>query len=641
MPELAFFVGKGGVGKTTVSAAYAVHCAQRNKSERVLLISADPAHSLSDILQKKLSGKISKVALSERRHFHAWQVDSVGLFGKFLAKYREQILSVIDAGAIFSRADIEPLIDSALPGMAEVSALLAVHQALHSGRYDRIVVDTAPFGHTLRLFELPAHFRRFLDFLELAASRDRVLATHFGGQASTPAAEFLGEWKGLAEALLAAFGKAAELFLVTTSESFSLQQSVRSIAELVKSSPEVFVESVVLNRVVAEQSSCPICSGRSTKAKAARRFLKREFPKSRLLIGEDQGSPIVGVESLANFGEHVFQATKLRTLGRPARSVPIRFRPVLWPTSSAPLSFVVGKGGVGKTTISAGLAFHTRQAAQNAVDICSVDPAPSLDDVFEKKVSDRLEPVLGDSKLRACELDSVTLYCEWVSRIRMSIDEATSTHVSGIHVDLSFERQLLSALLEIVPPGVDEVLAIFRIVDLLSRPGHQVIIDMAPTGHALELLRMPQRILAWTRPLLKTLAAHRTLAVARDAAVQVAEVGQRARELVKVLEAREATDLSVVMLAEPLPDRETERLLRGLRELKLTPSALFVNRVLFEEDVGRCRRCRRAMDWQHTTLASLKKRHSLPSVYVVREFSHEIAGKTDLRSFTGELWQFA
>jgi arsenite/tail-anchored protein-transporting ATPase len=641
VPQLAFFLGKGGVGKTTVSTAYAVHCARRNKSERVLLISTDPAHSLADILQKKLTSRVTSVGLTPARQFQVWQVDSVGLFGKFLAKYREQILSVIYSGAIFSRGDIEPLIDSALPGMAEVSALLAVHEALQSGRYERIVIDTAPFGHTLRLFELPAHFRRFLDFLELAASRDRVLAAHFGGQASTPAAEFLAEWRALAEGLLTAFGKTAELFLVTTPENFSLQQSVRSMAELVNTSPEVTVRGVVLNRVVARRSSCPICRERIARSKAARRFVKREFPNSRLLIGEDEGSPVMGIESLARFGEHVFEGKTPGRMNAPRKSASIKFRPVLWPTVAVPLSFVLGKGGVGKTTISAALALHARRDGQAAVDICSVDPAPSLDDVFEKNVGDAPTPVLGDSKLRACELDSVALFREWVGRIRASIDDATSAQVSGIHIDLSFERQLLSALLEIVPPGVDEVLATFRIVDLLSRPGHHVIIDMAPTGHALELLRMPERILAWTRPLLKTLAAHRTLALAQDAAVQIAGVGQRARELTKVLEDCEATNLHIVMLAEPLPDRETERLLSDLRELKLTPSSLFVNRVLFAEDVGDCRRCRRAMDWQHTRLAKLKERHSVPSVYVVRDFSHEISGKAGLRSFTGELWQLA
>jgi arsenite-transporting ATPase len=641
VPQLAFFVGKGGVGKTTVSTAYAVHYARRSRSERVLLISTDPAHSLSDVLLKKLTSKISRVRLTEHHQFYVWQIDSAALFGKFLAKYREQILTIIDAGAIFSRADIEPLIDTALPGMAEVSALLAVHEVLESGRYDRIVVDTAPFGHTLRLFELPAHFWRFLDFLELAASRDRVLAAHFGGQASMPAAGFLAEWRLLAEALRAAFGKNAEVFLVTTPEKFSLQQSVRSIAELLKSAPEVAVQNVVLNRVISGQPSCSICTAKSTRSKVARRFLRREFPQTRLLIGEDPGSPIAGLEGLARFGEHVFEGKKLRIASAPHKIALIRFKPAHWPTLTVPLSFVLGKGGVGKTTISAGLAFHTRRRGPAFVDICSVDPAPSLDEVFGERVGHALESVLGDPKLRACELDSVALFRRWVGRIRASIDEATSTQVGGIHLDLSFERRLLSALLEIVPPGVDEVLAIFQIIDLMSRPGHHVIIDMAPTGHALELLRMPRRILAWTRPLLKTLAAHRTLAVAQDAAVKIAELGQRARELGRVLEDHTATNLHVVMLAEPLPDRETERILKDLRELKLTPSFLVVNRVLFTEDIGACRRCRRAMHWQRLTLASLKKKFSIRTIFLVRDFRQEIVGKAGLRPFTGELWQLA
>jgi arsenite/tail-anchored protein-transporting ATPase len=275
------------------------------------------------------------------------------------------------------------------------------------------------------------------------------------------------------------------------------------------------------------------------------------------------------------------------------------------------------------------------------IDICSVDPAPSLDDVFGTEVGDALEPVLGDPRLRACEMDAIALYRQWVRELRENIEDATTSEVSGIHVDLSFERQLLSALLEIVPPGVDEVLAIFRIMDLLSRPRERVVIDMAPTGHALELLRMPERILAWTRPLLKTLAAHRTLAVARDAAVKVAQIGQRARELVSILGSGSAAKVYVVMLAEPLPDHETERLMQNLQQLSLSPKALFVNRVLFAEDVGKCRRCRRAMDWQHSTLMKLKQRSAADKIYIVRNFPSEIAGKSALRALTGELWQLA
>ena len=131
----------------------------------------------------------------------------------------------------------------------------------------------------------------------------------------------------------------------------------------------------------------------------------------------------------------------------------------------------------------------------------------------------------GDRGLRAAEFDSVAEFQRWSERMKGMVESALSGEHSGIHVDLSFDRRLFSSLLDIVPPGVDEILAIFRILDLLEASGKKrasiVIIDMAPTGHALELLRMPDRLLLWSRLLLKALAQHRSLPLAQDAAVEI------------------------------------------------------------------------------------------------------------------------
>jgi arsenite-transporting ATPase len=196
-------------------------------------------------------------------------------------------------------------------------------------------------------------------------------------------------------------------------------------------------------------------------------------------------------------------------------------------------------------------------------------------------------------------------------------------------------------LLDIVPPGVDEVLAIFRILDLLDRGDEYLLIDMAPTGHALELLRMPDRILAWTRPLLKTLALHRTLAVAREAGVKIAELAHHVRELVTLLKDKRQAQVWAVMLPEPLPDRETERLMQELRSLHLPAGVLFVNRMLMDDDLQNCQRCRSASAWQHATLATLKRRYSRMKIYVVRNFVQELAGKAGLNKLTRELWELA
>jgi len=347
----------------------------------------------------------------------------------------------------------------------------------------------------------------------------------------------------------------------------------------------------------------------------------------------------------------------------------VRLVKCAWPVLDTPLALTVGKGGVGKTTISAALGFHARAAASMPVEICSVDPAPSLDDIFKADITDEPKPVLGDANFRASEMDSVKLFRNWADEIQQVIRESmTAESSSGVHVDLWFEREFLSRLLDHVPPGLDEVLAVFRILELLGgdlpaaqvpaddalgapgvgvTPGfagagqRRVVIDMAPTGHALELLRTPERILSWTRVLLKSLAAHRKLAVVRDAGVKVAELGHRVRELLETLKSSQCTRIYMVMLAEPLPDRETVRLMNDLREMEMAEGPLFVNRVLFARDIGNCRRCGLARWWQQTTLADLRSRYPRMTLYAVRAFPREIAGKAALRKFTGELWRVA
>src|SRR6185503_2965276 len=275
-----------------------------------------------------------------------------------------------------------------------------------------------------------------------------------------------------------------------------------------------------------------------------------------------------------------------------------------------------------------------------------VDPAPSLTDVFQAEVTAIPRPVLGDSGLRASQLNSLALYKSWVEELRDEIESATSLPRSGIQVDLSYDRRLFSELLEIVPPGLDEVLAIFRIIEL-QQDTRRVIIDMAPTGHALELLRTPERILVWSRLLLKSLASHRKLALAREAAVKIAELEVKAREFSHSLKSS-GVAVYAVMLPEPLPDRETERLLREVRELGINPDAVFTNRVaksgLFpDKRLSRksCARCRETAVWQMRVLSGLQKRLGVSTVYTIPAFESGPAGKRGLREITKELWELA
>src|SRR4051812_38976942 len=637
--ELSFFIGKGGVGKTTLSSAFALQVAAKYPKRPVLLISTDPAHSLADIFETKFGDTARPLRFSGNKELWVWQVDAQREFGRFLSKYRDAIFSILESGTIFIRKEIEPLLDTTLPGMAEMAALLAIHAALESKKYGSIIVDTAPFGHTLRLFEMPQHFSRFLDFLDVAASRDEVLAQTFGGSAKI-SQPFVAEWRGIVERVQTALAAdSSRLVVVTTSEEFALNESVRVRDQLIERT-DLRITDVVLNRVVVNETRCKRCGVTARKTRSALSFVKKNFPDATLKVAHDNGAPVAGAEDLLRFAQHVFAGKKLSAGKPPQRSPHIEFVRTKWPPIKTSLSFSIGKGGVGKTTVSAALAVHQRSTdSKHSVAICSTDPAPSLDDIFQTDVGDLAVPVLGDPKLFASELDSVAEYRRWAEGIQQKISRAMSGDVKGIHVDLSFDRQVISALLDIVPPGVDELFAIFRILDLLEVPGQKVIIDMAPTGHALELLRLPQRILHWSRLLLKSLAAHRTLPLARDVAVEIATVSQRVRELAKMLPDRKRAQIWPVMLAEPLPDHETARLLNAMKDLDADASAIFINRVIFEEDAHGCRRCSLARSWQMHTMGKIMKRRS--KFYVIRNRAHEIAGKKALKEFTQELWELA
>jgi arsenite-transporting ATPase len=647
------------VGKTTVSCALALHLAALHPRQSTLLMSTDPAHSLADMLEIKvprlsegphrLAGVKSKISI--------WQIDSDSEFKKFLESNREGILNIVENGTFFNRKEIAPLLDTTLPGMSEVAGLLALRDMLESGEHDHIVVDTAPFGHTLRLFELPGHFQRFLNFLEVASSRDDLLAQRFGGRMSAPAHGFLEKWQAAVRQVREAFSsEQAEVLLVTSPETFSLNEAVRCVDALEESAPEMRLGGIVLNRVVMVAEDCTRCRARELQGKKAVQFLKQKFPRIPRLIGVDPGNPLLGARQLQRFGHTVFAGGRGNLAAAPPKSSKrkLKFAKTKWPDVETRLSFTLGKGGVGKTTVTAALAFHSRALHKDVhVTVCSTDPAPSLDDIFQKKIGDERVHVLGDPGLGAMEMDAVSEFRRWAARIKKQLSSSTSMESGGLHVDLTFEKEVFAALMDVVPPGVDEVFAIFRILDLLEAKQGSVFIDMAPTGHALELLRMPERILLWSRLLLKSLAAHRTLALAQDVAVELAGLGQRVRRLLDIMRDPRQSRAWPVMLPEPVPDRQTQRLLAAMKELGIAVDSLFVNRVLLEPALFEkgllkkgllkkktgCKRCQRAYMWQLATLQSLQQKYSDHRLYLVRDFPAEIAGAAKLKKFTGELWQ--
>ena len=153
VPAFAFFAGKGGVGKTTCAAAWAI--AEARAGRRVLAISVDPAHSLGDALGARVSARPTAVRVG-RQTLTAIELDGARVFRRWLRDHRHALGEVLEHGTWLDRDDIEALLALSIPGIDELVALLEIVRLAQAADYHVVVVDTAPTGHTLRLLAAPA-----------------------------------------------------------------------------------------------------------------------------------------------------------------------------------------------------------------------------------------------------------------------------------------------------------------------------------------------------------------------------------------------------------------------------------------------------------------------------------------------------
>lgn len=146
MGRIILYTGKGGVGKTTLSAATAAYLASLGK--RTLIVSVDPAHSLSDVFELELSPEPKEIA----PNLFAQEIDVYYSVERFWGKLQEYLKSLLRWQGVENVLSEELAI---LPGMEEVCSFLWINQHYKEGRYEVIIVDSAPTGETMRLLSLP------------------------------------------------------------------------------------------------------------------------------------------------------------------------------------------------------------------------------------------------------------------------------------------------------------------------------------------------------------------------------------------------------------------------------------------------------------------------------------------------------
>jgi len=603
------------VGKTTCAAAHAV--ARAEQGARVLVVSADPAHSLGDALEVRL-GPTPRAVKVRRGRLQAAELDAAAALERWLSERRSTIRLIAERGTYLDREDIDRFLDLSLPGVDELVALLEVRRLAASGRYDEVVLDTAPTGHLLRLLQMPRTLRSIAGVLDEMQEKHRVVAQSLGGEAARDLADALVEelerdGGALEEMLRDPAG--ARFRWVLLPEPLSVAETKDGLAALGRH--RIPVHELVVNRVTPPPGGrCALCDGRRRREAAAIRSLRSAaggLPVRLLpaLEGEPRGA--AGLRALGAFLERRDPGTRLaaRATATPARA-PRRSRsqvppdlPAEWP--GLRLLLFGGKGGVGKSTCSAAAALALADAhPERPVRLLSIDPARRMGDVLQTPLSEEPRPVAsGPRNLTAQQIDADAAFARERERYASAVDELFDGLRGSSSLDASYDRAIVRDLIDLAPPGIDEVFATLAVISALEaeRAGALVVVDTAPTGHALRFLEMPETALEWVQALMRVVLKYQRLVGLGELAEDLLGLSRSLRALRETLTDPGAARFVAVTRAGSLDRLETLRLLQRLDGLSIPRGELLVN-ALTPAGCARCGRRAAAEDAQVRRLLS-------------------------------------
>jgi arsenite-transporting ATPase len=593
-PPLRFFGGKGGVGKTTCAAAAALAAAETGL--QVLLISTDPAHSLADALGARLAARPRRLA-TRAGSLWAVELDADRALARWLAERRRPLRTIADRGTYLDEDDVDRLLALSLPGVDELIGLIELHRLARSRPADQVVIDTAPTGHTLRLLAMPETLGRIAAVLSDMLAKHRFLGESLAGAHRHDAADALvAEIEGEARALHALLRDPARASFawVLLPEPVALAETLDGVRALAAAG--MTVGELVVNRLTPASVCCALCGRRAAGEADVVRRLRRALPGQRVRLVAARDEEPRGLPALRRLA-----AAPAPPLARPRAPAQRRARsdgaPAWLDTLAPPGVRVVGfagKGGVGKTSAATAVALGlAARRPQRRILLLSTDPAHSLADVLGVQLGDDERPVPGAPGLAARELDAEAAFRLRRERYEKAVDELFDGLLRGSRFDVAYDREVVRELMDLAPPGLDELFGVLTLVDSLLRPAPPpydlVVLDTAPTGHALRLLAMPAGALDWVHALLAILLKYRAVLGLGELASDLLEVARELRALSALL--RDSARTRVVVVARPaaLPRLETIRLLRGLRRLAIPVGGLVVNAVT----PPGCARCRR------------------------------------------------
>lgn len=518
LTKYLFYTGKGGVGKTSVACATAVNLADSGK--RVLLVSTDPASNLQDVFGIPLSGKATPVA--EVANLDVANLDPM----QAAAEYRESVLAPYRGKLPESvLANMEEQLSGSCT--VEIAAFNEFSNFMTNKgltqKYDHILFDTAPTGHTLRMLQLPSAWSNFIS-------------------ESTHGASCLGQLSGL-ESKKEMYKTAVQtltdgiqttLILVTRPETAPLKEIERASHELAELG--VLNQSMVVNGVLADYDDTISKSLYEKQQKAL-----SDMPKSlqaiktyRIPLRAYNITGLENVRSLLIKDNYVSSDEAIK-----AERVP-SLKDVIDDLyhSGKKVIFTMGKGGVGKTTLAAAIALELSEKGKR-VHLTTTDPAAHLKFVLDENSGITMSHIDEHTELKRYQE-------EVLSKARETMSEEDIAYI---------EEDLRS-------PCTQEI-AVFRaFAEVVERAENEiVVIDTAPTGHTLLLLD-------------STLSYHKEVQRTQG------NIPDSVKNLLPRLRSAE-TEVIIVALPEATPVYEALRLEEDLKRANIAVKWWVVNSSLY------------------------------------------------------------
>jgi arsenite-transporting ATPase len=302
--RIILYLGKGGVGKTTTAAATALRCARLGY--RTLVASTDIAHSLSDCLDTALSDE--PVQITE--NLWAQEISAVADIYKYWDTLQGFVSGFVAGNVGLNRIVADEL--SAIPGMDEIVALLHINRQAREGNFDRVIIDAAPTGETVRLLTMPDTFRWYaghaLNFESRVTKAIKPLAGYLfkGPMEVVNALEKLDTATAELKAVLSD-PEITSYRVVVQPEKMIVREAQRAISYLALF--DYPVDSVIVNRVMPpDPDQGAFYQARYEIQRKYMDYIEDSFQPLPLWVAPYYTHEVVGLEALEQLAHDLFGA---------------------------------------------------------------------------------------------------------------------------------------------------------------------------------------------------------------------------------------------------------------------------------------------------------------------------------------------